>query len=67
MLDLLNGPLAPLVERALDKEVIRGAGLSLEAVNSVVRSVRSRDPGTAEATLHAVLVYLSWWKRHGQH
>jgi asparagine synthase (glutamine-hydrolysing) len=67
MLDLLNGPLAPLVDRALDKEVIRGAGLSPEAVDSVVRSVRSRDPGTAEATLHAVLVYLSWWKRHGQH
>ena len=67
MLDLLNGPLAPLVDKALDKEVIRGAGLSPEALNSVVRSVRSRDPGTAEATLHAVLVYLSWWKRHGQH
>jgi asparagine synthase (glutamine-hydrolysing) len=67
MLDLLNGPLAPLVDKALDKEVIRGAGLSPEALNSVVRTVRSRDPGTAEATLHAVLVYLSWWKRHGQH
>ena len=50
----------------LDKDGHPGAGLSLEAVNSVVRSLRS-DPGTSQATLHAVLVYLSWWKRHGQH
>lgn len=66
MLDLLNGPLNPLVEKVLDKNALTEAGLSPEAVGTVVRRVRSKDPGTSEATLHAVLVYLSWWKRYGR-
>lgn len=64
LLDLLRGPLANLVDELLDVEAMQDAGLAPSAVAAEVARLRSPDPGTAQATLHALLVYIAWWKRH---
>jgi asparagine synthase (glutamine-hydrolysing) len=64
LLDLLRGPLAHWVDGLLDVEALQDAGLAPETVAAEVARLRSNDPGTAQATIHALLVYVSWWKRH---
>ncbi|MEX1132425.1 MAG: asparagine synthase (glutamine-hydrolyzing) [Flavobacteriales bacterium] len=64
LLDLLRGPLKHLVDGLLDAKAMRDAGLEPASVTAEVARLRSTDPGTTQATLHALLVYLAWWKRH---
>ena len=63
LLALFNGPLRSFLDRTLTPVRISAAGLSVPAVEQVVRQLRSVDPGTAEATLHAIIVYIMWWER----
>jgi len=64
LLDLLRDPLATLVDQLLDADAMQDAGLEPAAVAAEVAHFRSKDPGTSQATLHALLVYTAWWKRH---
>lgn len=64
LLDLLIGPLEPLVNELLKPNTIAAAGLAPDAVAAEVARLRSRVPGSAQATIHSLLVYVSWWKRH---
>ncbi|MBK9512913.1 MAG: hypothetical protein IPO05_04640 [Flavobacteriales bacterium] len=65
LLALFNGPLRSFLDSTLTPVRISAAGLSVPAVEQVVRQLRSVDPGTAEATLHAIIVYImvERWKR----
>lgn len=62
--DLLRGPLSSVITALVNKETTEAAGISWPAANALVGQLRSVDPGSSQATLHALLVYLSWWKRH---
>lgn len=62
--DLLRGPLAAFVDTTVRKDPVEAAGLNWSAAQAVVSQLRSRTPGTSQATLHALLVYLTWWKAH---
>lgn len=62
--DLLRGPLASFVDRTVTKEHVEAAGLDWPAVQQVVRRSRSPVPHNAQATLHALVVYLTWWRTH---
>lgn len=62
--DLLLGPLSGLVGSLVVRDRVEAAGLSWPAVNAVLQRFRSATPGTTQATLHALLAYLSWWERH---
>lgn len=62
LLALLRGPLHSLVDQLLSPELVSEAGLDRHAVAQAVRQMRSADPGHAEATVHALLVYVSWWR-----
>ncbi|MCB9170689.1 MAG: asparagine synthase (glutamine-hydrolyzing) [Flavobacteriales bacterium] len=64
---ILTGPLQGEMD-ALEKRTtdLEAAGLRPEAVRSLIGRVRSRIPDGAEATLHAVLVYMSWWRNAGR-
>ncbi len=64
LLDLLRGPLSSLIDQLVRKNDVEAAGLDWMAVAGVMREFRSSDPGTSQATVHALLVYLSWWERH---
>ncbi|WKZ66632.1 MAG: asparagine synthase (glutamine-hydrolyzing) [Flavobacteriales bacterium] len=64
--DLLLGPLAPWQDRLLTRDLVESAGLRWEAVEPIRRRLRSARPGQAQATVHALLVFLSWWKTHGR-
>ncbi|MBL7952747.1 MAG: asparagine synthase (glutamine-hydrolyzing) [Flavobacteriales bacterium] len=66
LLDLLRGPMAAFVDATCTKELAESAGLHWPAVRAQVRQLRSSDPGNAQATVHALLVYLSWWKTHAR-
>ncbi len=65
LLDLLKGPLAGLVERTLRKDAVEASGLHWPAVQAVRERLVSASPGQAQATVHALLVYLSWWRSNG--
>jgi asparagine synthase (glutamine-hydrolysing) len=65
LLDLLAGPLLPFAKELLSPDTLARAGLAPTAVARVVQQVARREAGTGQATLHALLVYVSWWKRHG--
>lgn len=65
--DLLLGPLAGLMDEMLRKDRTEAAGLSWQAVQAVRRRLASRSPGQAQATAHALIVYLTWWERCGPH
>ncbi|MBP9079866.1 MAG: asparagine synthase (glutamine-hydrolyzing) [Flavobacteriales bacterium] len=65
--DLLLGPLAPLVDEVLHPDAVAAAGLDRQRTAAVVRRLRSADPGTAQATVHALLVYVAWWKARTVH
>ncbi|MBX2973187.1 MAG: asparagine synthase (glutamine-hydrolyzing) [Flavobacteriales bacterium] len=66
LLDLLRGPMAAFVDATCSKELVHSAGLEWDAVQAQVKQLRSPNPGTSQATVHALLVYLSWWKTHGK-
>ena len=63
--ELFLGPLSGLAERSLTKDSVREAGLSWQAVQAVRKRLASNDPGASQATVHALIVYLSWWKEDG--
>ncbi len=65
LLALLRGPLRPLLDTLLQDDLVDAAGLDRTAVRAVRSRLESRDPGLAQATVHALAVYLSWWKRWG--
>jgi asparagine synthase (glutamine-hydrolysing) len=65
--DLLLGPLAGLVENTLERTAVEASGLNWQAVQQVLSRLASSNPGQAQATVHALLVYLSWWRRNGAH
>lgn len=66
LLDLLRGPMASYIDATCTKELVLSAGLGWEAVQAQVKQLRSAMPGTSQATVHALLVYLAWWKTHGK-
>jgi asparagine synthase (glutamine-hydrolysing) len=66
LLDLLRGPMASFIDGTITPELVRSAGLEWRAVQAQVAQLRSPRPGTSQATVHALLVYLSWWRQHGQ-
>ncbi len=61
---LFLGPLQDYMERSLRAEEVSRAGLSPQAVGQVLERLKSHSPGNAQATVHALLVYLSWWKKN---
>jgi asparagine synthase (glutamine-hydrolysing) len=60
--ELLLGPLTGFQEELLREELVRAAGLDPRGVEAVRRRLRSSFPGDAQATVHALLVYMTWWK-----
>jgi hypothetical protein len=66
LLDLLRGPIAPLIDELVNKDDVEAAGLDWSTVREVLNVLRSNTPGTSQATVHALLVYLSWHRNHGQ-
>ena len=65
LLALLRGPLQPLVDELLTPELVTEAGLDNERVAMAVRQLRSTNTGHSQATVHALIVYVSWWKSIG--
>jgi len=63
--DLLLGPLATLVDRTLTRDAVEAAGLQWQGVQQVRERLAGNNPGQAQATVHALLVYLSWWRKNG--
>lgn len=66
LLELLRGPLTPLVDATFKKDLVESAGLDWKATSGVLKQLRSSLPGTSQATVHALLVYISWWKTHAR-
>ncbi len=64
LLDLLRGPMAAFIDATVTPDLVHSAGLDWTAVQGQVKLLRSHSPGTSQATVHALLVYLSWWKTH---
>jgi len=64
LFDLLRGPLSGLVREMITKENVEEAGLVWTPTQRVMAEFNSTSPGTSQATVHALLVYLSWWQRH---
>ncbi|MBL7962246.1 MAG: asparagine synthase (glutamine-hydrolyzing) [Flavobacteriales bacterium] len=60
---LLTGPLQPLVDELFTEELVTSAGLSHHGVQAVRARMHGANPGQAQATAHALIVYLSWWRR----
>lgn len=61
---LLKGPLHHLVEQCRDEELLARAGLEPRAVDRLLARFHSTDPGSSQATVHALIVYMTWWKAH---
>lgn len=61
---LLRGPLQHLVDELLAPDLVTEAGLDKERVAIAVRQLRSANTGHSQATVHALLVYVSWWRSH---
>jgi hypothetical protein len=55
----MNGTLRDLFR----EDLVTAAGLDPRAVKSILVQLNSTSPGFSQATAHALLVYLSWWKR----
>jgi asparagine synthase (glutamine-hydrolysing) len=62
--DMLRGPLAPLVKEIVHMDLVADAGFDPQAVRALLQRAASAHNGTDQATLHALIVYLSWWKNH---
>ena len=65
LLALLQGPLQPLVDDLLTSDLVTEAGLDKEQVAMAVRQLRSTNTGHSQATVHALIVYITWWKSLG--
>jgi asparagine synthase (glutamine-hydrolysing) len=63
LLDLMRGPLSPLIDELARKDDVEASGLDWQAVQRVLRELKSNAPGTSQATVHALLVYLSWCRK----
>jgi len=61
---LLKGPLADRVATCTDTELLRAAGLEPSAVRQVLDRFHGPSPGSSQATVHALIVYLTWWRRY---
>lgn len=61
---LLLGPLASQIEACRDAALLKAAGLRASAVEGLISRFRSNSPGSSQATVHALIVYLAWWKAH---
>lgn len=61
---LLKGPLGHMVESCSDPGLLLAAGLDASSVGRLLARFRGTDPGSSQATVHALIVYLSWWERH---
>lgn len=61
---LLKGPLADRVTVCTDTELLRAAGLAPGAVRQVLNRFHGPSPGSSQATVHAIIVYLTWWRRY---
>jgi asparagine synthase (glutamine-hydrolysing) len=61
---MLKGPMRHRVEALRDEEALRGAGLQPSAVRALLARFHSTDPGSAQATVHALIVFMAWWKKH---
>lgn len=64
LFDLLRGPLSGLTQELITEEKVEAAGLAWKPTQRVMAEFGSASPGTSQATVHALLVYLSWWQRH---
>ena len=60
---LFAGPLRSLVDDLTTPDHVAQAGLSPAAVKQVIASSRTGRNAPGQATVHALLVYLSWWRR----
>lgn len=60
--ELLLGPLGGLQDELLREELVREAGLEPSAVRGIRKRLNGASPGQSQATVHALLVYMSWWK-----
>lgn len=61
---MLNGQMRHQVEALDDVNALREAGLVPAEVRRVISRFRSTDPGSSQATVHALIVYMAWWKAH---
>jgi asparagine synthase (glutamine-hydrolysing) len=57
------GPLTGTLNTLLDRSLVETSGLNWPAVQEVRARLSSTSPGESQATVHALLVYLAWWKR----
>lgn len=60
---LFLGPLAPLVAELTSSDLLRSAGVDPAQVDALKTRLSSPAPHESQATVHALLVYVSWWKR----
>ncbi len=61
---MLKGPMQHRVNALRDRDLMMSAGLRPEAVEGVLARFLSADPGSSQATVHALIVFLAWWKTH---
>lgn len=61
---MLKGPMKHRVDALLDKDLVLSAGLDPDGVHAVLARFASKDPGSSQATVHALIVYMAWWKAH---
>ncbi len=61
---LFKGPLLGELEVLSDREALTAAGFRPTAVNGLLQRFHGPDPGSSQATVHAMLVFMSWWKAH---
>ncbi|MBK7946293.1 MAG: asparagine synthase (glutamine-hydrolyzing) [Flavobacteriales bacterium] len=61
---MLKGPMRHLVESLCDAEQLRHSGLNPESVQRILARFNSADPGSSQATVHALIVFMAWWKKH---
>ena len=60
---LFQGPLSSTLDDLLTEEAVRAAGLEWRAVQAIRQRNRPDASGGSEATLHALAVFMAWWKR----
>lgn len=64
---MLKGPMRHRVEALRDQAALLEAGLVPKEVQRVLDRFMSADPGSSQATVHALIVYMAWWEaRIGQ-
>ncbi len=61
---LFKGPLRYLVEACKDPAACSAAGLEASAVARTIDRSMGPNPGSSQATVHALIVYMAWWKEH---